>query len=599
MRYHLPIALFVTAALFTFAAPPPAGGPLAKLPGKPHILFDASDLSRVTRIADVETAASSVISTTNAPFARALRIEVKQQTSPAWKVQLAAPSSILPVKKGDVLFVSFQTRCAASDDESGRGRVFATLQQTQTYDSLVSTHASPGREWTVYTLKTEATRDYDTAHLELVFHLGNCRQTIEIGGIAAADLGPGVPLRQLPFTHISYEGQAADAAWRQQAFARIENIRKGDFIVQVQNADGTPVTNAVVHARMTRHAYQFGTFIEDPVLKETDDGRKYRETVKRLFNRVTCPLYWSDWGWEDPNMRLRYIAIAQWAKDNGFYTRGHNLIWPGWRWMPRTASDLGHAGLRAAIDSHLADVVSMMKPIGFDTYDVVNEPRANHDVQDILGPECVAQWFARVHTLDPHPALGLNEYDIVAGGGNTRKELDLYTKQIRSLLDVNAPIGVIGVQCHMGEDLTPPQKVLDILDRLAALQLPIHATEFDIAIDDEQTQADYMRDFLIAFFSHPATTSLTQWGFWEGRHWIPRAALFDKDWKVRPCGQAYIDWVLGKWWSDETHATDRNGYSRMRVFLGDYEVTVSCPGGRTFTRPAHVARDGTTQVLKP
>ena len=574
---------------------------VASLPGKPKPLFETSELSRLHQFAEDEAAAFTVIDTPDQPFAQAARVEVKHRTDPAWKVQLTTLPSLGPVKKGDVLFVSFKTRCTASAAETGGGHLFATLQQTQTYDSLASLNAAPGKKWTSLYLRAVAERDYPTAHLELVLHLGACEQTIDFGGFVAVNLGPAVDLAKLPFMRVTYDGQASDAPWRQKALTRIENTRKGDLSIQVLDAGGKPATNAAVRVRMTRHAYQFGTFIEDIVLRETADGKKYRDTVSRLFNRVTCPLYWSDWGWQNPESRLRFIAIAQWAKENGFYTRGHNLIWPSWHWMPKEIEALksNPAALRKAIDAHLAEVVTVMKPIGFDTYDVVNEPRVNHDVQDILGPDEIGRWFNMVHALDPHPVLGLNEFAIVAGGGDTLREQELYAQQARDLLVANAPLGVIGVQCHMGENLTPPQKVIEILDRLATLKLPIHATEFDIAIDDEQTQSDYMRDFLIAFFSHPATESITQWGFWEGRHWIPRAALFAKDWRVKPSGQAYLDLVLGKWWTDEARTTDRQGYCRVRAFLGDHEVTVTYPGGSTLTRAIRVARDGTTLTLKP
>ena len=603
---RLAVCLTLLFASFSLIAADPGYGAfyrktVASLPGKPLPLLETSELSQLHPVSEGEDAAFTVTDTPDQPFVKAMRVEVKHRTDPAWKVQLTSLPSLGPVKKGDVIFITFRTRCTASSAETGGGHVFATLQQTRTYDSLASLNAAPGKEWTCLYLRAVAQRDYPAADLELVLHLGACEQTLDFGGFVAVNLGPGIDLLQLPFTHITYDGQAADAPWRQKALARIENTRKGDLAIQVLDAGGKPVTNAAVHVRMTRHAYQFGTFLEeDIVLRETDNGRKYRETVSRLFNRVTCPLYWSDWGWQDPAGRLRFIAIAQWAKENGFYTRGHNLIWPGWHWMPKEMEALKDkpAALKKAIDAHLAEVVTVMKPIGFDTYDVVNEPRANHDVQDILGPAEVARWFTLVHDLDPHPVLGLNEYAIVAGGGDTVREQELYAKQIRELLEANIPVGVIGVQCHMGENLTPPQKVLEILDRLATLKLPIHATEFDISTDDEQTQGDYMRDFLIAFFSHPATESVTQWGFWEGSHWSPRAALFAKDWRVKPSGQAYLDLVLGKWWTDETRTTDRQGYCRVRAFLGDHAVTVTYPGGHALTRAVRIARDGNTLTLR-
>lgn len=574
---------------------------VSSLPGRPVTLFDVSEVSRLPHLGSDEDAGFSTVDTPDQPFRIAVRVTVKRRTDPQWKVQLTTNPSHCPIKKGDVLFVSFAARCTASSAETGGGKLFATLQQVQTYDSLTSITAAPGKEWVRFYLRTVAARDFPAQNVELVFHLGKVEQTLDFGGFVAVNLGTGVDLRALPFTRIRYEGQGTNEVWRQQALTRIESIRKGDLAIQVQAADGKTVSNATVRVRMTRHAYQFGTFVEELVLKETPDAKRYRETTMSLFNRVTCPLYWSEWGWDNPNNRLVYIAIAQWAKLNGFYTRGHCLIWPGWQWLPKDLKALkdNPAELKAVIDEHFKDVVTIMRPVRFDTYDVMNEPRVNHAIQDLLGENEVVNWFKLTHKIDPHPALGINEFAILSGGGDSQRELDLYMKQIRDLVSAGAPLGVIGVQCHMGENLTPPHKVIEILDRLATLKIPIHATEFDIATDDEETQGDYMRDFLIAFFSHPATESLTQWGFWEGRHWIPRAALFDKNWRVKPNGKAYLDLVKGAWWTDVTLTTDRQGYCRARGFLGDYEVAVSLPDGTSLTRPARITRASAMLTVKP
>ena len=41
---------------------------------------------------------------------------------------------------------------------------------------------------------------------------------------------------------------------------------------------------------------------------------------------------------------------------------------------------------------------------------------------------------------------------------------------IKYLVDNGAPLGVIGFQCHFGEDLTPPAQVVAILDRFRQIQ---------------------------------------------------------------------------------------------------------------------------------
>lgn len=597
---HL-LSLLVCAALPAHADDAFFRDATAGLPGTPQVLFDTSDLDRLPRHGAGPDARFTLIDTPDRPCPRAVRVEVVRRTDPRWKVQLTTRTNPAPVKKGDTLFIALDIRCPASAAETGGGSLFGTLQKTKTYDSLAAINATPGKEWTRLYLRAVAQHDHPAGTLELVFHLGAYEQTLDFGGIVAANLGPGVDLRQLPLTRITYDGQSPDAPWRQAALDRIERHRKGDLTVRVLAPDGSPVPGAAVRVRMTRHAYQFGTFIENIVLQETPDAKRYRDTVTRLFNRVTCPIYWSDWGWENPENRLTYIAMAKWAKLNGFHTRGHCLIWPGWRWLPKRIEALKDDpdALRSAIDAHFRDAVTTLRPVAFDHYDVMNEPRVNHALQDILGEQEPARWFKLTRQLDPHPVLGVNEYAIVSGGGDTLEEQDLYIRQIRALLDAGAPVGVIGVQCHMGENLTPPRKVIETLDRLAALNLPIHATEFDISTDDEATQGDYMRDFLIAFFSHPATESLTQWGFWEGRHWIPRAAIFAKDWRVKPSGQAYLDLVLGAWWTDESRATDAQGTCRVRGFLGDHEVTVTLPDGRALTRTARITAAPASVTLKP
>ncbi len=87
-------------------------------------------------------------------------------------------------------------------------------------------------------------------------------------------------------------------------------------------------------------------------------------------------------------------------------------------------------------------------------------------------------------------------------------------------------------------------------------------------------QADYTRDFYIAAFSHPAVNGITMWGFWEGRHWIPKAALMTKNWSPKPNYEAYLNLVRKEWWTRETGATDQAGKWSGRGFKGDYSITV-------------------------
>ncbi|MCL1919498.1 MAG: endo-1,4-beta-xylanase [Kiritimatiellaeota bacterium] len=591
---HLAFSAALAVALSAGAA---LGFDLSTLPGKPAPVFGDFSAETIKTSGNTDKTAFAIVDVAGQPFTRAVQVTT-ERTEPSWAAQLVSVNSTVPVLKGDTLFVAFMVRCTAAETESGCGDIQTFLQDSRTYESFTSANAAPGREWKPVYLRFRVPWDTQPGRFQFVIHCGRAKQAVEVADLVAVNLGPGIDAAALPYNRITYEGREPDAAWRKRALTRIESIRKGEVSLRLETPDGKPIPGAKVRARMTRHLYQFGTFLDDgdTLLRESADGLKYRQTVTELFNRATCPLYWADWGWENPERRMVFIAIAQWAKSNGLHTRGHCLVWPSWRWLPKAVEPLKGtpAALKATIDNHLAEVATLMRPIRFDTYDVVNEPRVNHDVQDLLGQQEMANWFKIVRKIDPHPKLCLNEYSIIAGGGNTDAEIETYMKQVRTLIDLGAPVEVLGVQCHIGENLTPPEKIVAILDRLADLRLPIHATEFDIATDDWDAQGDYLRDFLIAFFSHPSTESITQWGFWEKAHWIPRAALFTKDWTPKPAAKAYTGLVNGEWKTDATGETNAQGSFRTRGFYGDYEVTVTLPGGRTVTRMIAHKQNGTT-----
>lgn len=563
------------------------------LPAGAAVTVHGGDLGAFGRPAASEHGSSEIVSVEGQPFARAVRVTVHRSVHPPWTVQLTTPHSAAPVRKGDVLLLIYHVRCLASKAESGGGHAQGFLQLTRDpWTGTGSFGAAPGRDWQKRYVRVVSQHDYGAGELEVTFHLGRYAQTLEFGGVVLLGLGPDVDLKALPVSPVTYVGRGLDAPWRDEAAQRIEQHRKASLTVRVTDDKGRPVPDATVHVRMTRHAYQFGTFLERPALWDSADGERYRAETKRLFNRVTCPLYWADWGWANAANRKDYLDLAQWAFDGGFHIRGHNLIWPSWRWTPsalrRHENDPDALG--RAIRESIVERMELFRRFGFEDYDVINELRDNHEIVDILGRPVIAEWHKLAARLHPESRMGVNEYSIIAGGGHTEEQQEIYEEQIRYLRDQGAPVQVIGFQCHIGEDMTPPGQVVKILDRFARQGVPLHATEFDISTDDEAAQGDYMRDFLTVFFSHPATEAITQWGFWEGQHWIPRAALFRKDWSLKPNGQAYVDLVLNAWWTDMEAHTDRAGEAVVRAFKGTHRVTVSA-GGRTAEATAEVVRD--------
>ena len=101
--------------------------------------------------------------------------------------------------------------------------------------------------------------------------------------------------------------------------------------------------------------------------------------------------------------------------------------------------------------------------------------------------------------------------------------------------------------------------MLELLDQFAAFGKDLQVTEFDVAVADEQVQADYTRDFLTVCFSHPAIKGFMIWGFWEGAHWKPSAAMIRRDWSTKPNYDAWNDLIYRQWWTDTRGVTAGDG----------------------------------------
>jgi hypothetical protein len=123
-------------------------------------------------------------------------------------------------------------------------------------------------------------------------------------------------------------------------------------------------------------------------------------------------------------------------------------------------------------------------------------------------------------------------------------------------------------------------------------------SEFDVdAGDDGELQADYYRDVMLASFSHPNFNAIVQWGFWENAHWKPHAALWRKDWTLKPAGKVYVDLVKNQWWTNESVQTNASGQGKLRGFKGDYEVSLTRNGG-VVTRSVTLGARGARVILQ-
>jgi len=536
------------------------------------------DAARVTIVSDDRTGQGN-----------ALRADTLLATAEPYDCQLTLPTAAA-VTKGDVIAASFWIRGAGPDGAPASvGFVFEAANPP--YQRFMSALVPAGTQWMRIDLPFRALGSYGPGEAVTRLRLGYAIQTVEISGFSLSDLGPNANLSALPCMKFTYEGRDPDALWRAVALDRIEKVRKAGLTVRVVDANGQPVPGASVEVKETRSAFRFGAAIDGKdLLADTPAGQKYREMVATLFDRVTLEndLKWARWQ-ADPSIALK---ASGWLAQNGVELRGHNLIWPGFPKMPPAMALLKDQPdkLSQAIDDHITQEATAMRGRVVE-WDVVNEPYSSHDALDLCGPDAMDRWFTLAHQADPGARLMTNDFGILSAGGRDAPHQQNYEDHIKKLLADGAPLGGIGLQGHFDSDLTPPTKILAILDRFARFGKPIEITEFDLNVADEGLQADFTRDFLIAAFSHPAVNAFVMWNFWEGHESPPCTGLWHRDWTPKPNGQVWLDLVKKAWRTDDTLQTDATGTCATRAFLGDYEITASL-GARTATATSTLVQPG-------
>lgn len=487
-----------------------------------------------------------------------------------WSVQFGQ-KCVAGVQKGDAVYFRAWLR---SPDRCQVCFVYemAKAPNSKTIERVV--RLTP--QWKEYRFAGRALDSYAAGESQAKFFLGYGKGTVEVAGVRVENYG-AAPGRTFDETIDYWGGRDHPDTWRKPALERIERIRKGDLTVRVVDAAGRPVPGAAVHVEQKRHYFRFGTAAPAARFVDTQnpDNERFRQEVARLYNTVT---FENDLKWG--SMSERGLATvdraAEWLKAHDIDVRGHCLLWGSFHYLPVQERALRGPELLAACKAHVTDYATRMKGRVY-LWDVVNEAGSNTELWDSVGWDAFPEAFRWARAADPDVRLSYNDYGIINENPSYRKQV---AARIRSLLEHNAPLDVLGIQAHMSTPLTPIHRVLEILDEWAAFGKDLEITEFDLGCRDDKIHADYVRDCLIACFSHPKVKAFIMWGFWEGSHWRANegGAMFRRDWSKRPAEDAWEDLVLKQWWTNWSGNTSRSGTAALRAFYGKHQVTATWKG---------------------
>jgi endo-1,4-beta-xylanase len=532
------------------------------------------------------------ITVTGRAFTQAWRVTGLKPLPEPYFSQLVATNSVA-IQKDDVLLVQFWARGIGGKPAQTE---FVFEWNTDPYDKSALIGVNLTANWTLYSVPFKAHRDFAKATVNAGFRLGYNNQAFELGGVVLKNYAKNRTLDSLPFAGFSYVGREVNAAWRPAADARINSIRKADFKLKVVDANGKAIPNANVKLEMQRHAFRFGTAVDaERLLGNSADSLKYKKTILELFNHVVLEndLKWPVW---ECCRRTQALEALKFFKANNVTVRGHNLLWPcnDDYCLPDDVPAMfsNPDQLRSRIDSHLVDILGATKG-QLTEWDVVNEPSANKRLSNVLGEDEMAAQLGRAKQLEPGAKLFLNDYGNL-GEGNLDVE---FKRIIARMIALGAPLEGIGLQAHFGLKLTPPAELLTRLEDFGKFGLPLAITEFDVDATNAKLQADYLRDFLTIAFSSPKVDSFLMWGFWEGQHWIPNAALYRQDWSLKPNGQVFKELLFKRWWTNASGRSNAAGQYATRGFLGDYKITVKL-GSKTVTQNIKLEKTSGEFVIK-
>jgi len=270
------------------------------------------------------------------------------------------------------------------------------------------------------------------------------------------------------------------------------------------------------------------------------------------------------------NRRIDYStaeAIYKFCADSDIVMRGHCMFWCTDRNVQGWVKQLDKDVMRKVVKRRAMDVTSRFKG-RIEEFDLNNELIFGNFYRRNLGDGIIKDMADWAKQGNPKAMLYLNEQGSLASGG---RNADKYIALIKKTLTQGVKIDGLGCQGHFSK-MVDPEKVQTTLDRLAQFNLPIKITEYDFSTDDEQAKAKHLEDFYTICFAHPAVEGILMWGFWEGAHWRPKAALWKRDWTETPAARTYRDLVFDKWWTKKTGKADDKGTYRAKAFYGKYAI---------------------------
>jgi endo-1,4-beta-xylanase len=317
-----------------------------------------------------------------------------------------------------------------------------------------------------------------------------------------------------------------------------------------------------------------GAAVNRAILEQSESD----SLVKRHFNSITADnamklgiIHPKEdvWNWDECDF------LADYAKRNSLFMRGHTMIWHNQcaQWLFQDGNEtVSKNKLFQRLEEHIFAVTARYNDIIY-SWDVVNEA-IDTDKGDENGFR-LSSWyktggkevfefaFRKMREAAPKAKLFYNDYNNESG-----KKMETTLSYLSSLLDAGVPVDGVGIQGHWYYNFPDEDTLHNALKKYSALGLEIEITEMDISLyqwDEAKEKADFFtsppddrmimqgKRFLEIFKTaseYPAVKNITTWGVADNNTWLDNfpvtgrknwPLLFDTQCKEKEVVQAIID----------------------------------------------------------
>lgn len=406
---------------------------------------------------------------------------------------------------------------------------------------------------------------------------------------------------------------------------RIETYRKADATLELQNVR----PNTPVKVEQIGHQFLFGAHIFNfDQLGTPQRNAKYKEMYGTLFNSATVAFYWKTF--EPTQDKLRFDVtpedteefwnacaepkkqphwrrppsepVIQFLESKKIWIHGHPLIWGNrmWQHPEWLTTDAAKVDEMEALFKERVRRLAERYGERVNSWDVVNESADDFPLKDkasrygLMPDDYTYKAFVWANEFLPKSAqLNINDYSVN----------DVYSAQIRSLLERGCRIDRVGIQMHLfnpketlavaeGKQVQTPDvqfKRLSAADAGSGATKPLHLSEITITApgDDERgraIQAEVARNLYRYWFSWPTMSAITWWNTVDdcGAPGEPTTSgLFTRDMEPKPSFFALNKLINDEWKTRFEFTADGETVKKdFRGFKGTYRVSWTDKAGQ-------------------